>query len=396
MDDQIVCPHCKQTIPLTEAILHKLKGQFSERFEEEKKKLVVLYQKRLREETDKITKEQEETVRRKITKEIELRLQDSKNEQEELQKQNESFQKQLLETTKLIRQLKNENELKQLEMEKKLINEEEKIREKEKHRIEDEYLLKMKEKDKKLQDAIRETNELRRKLEQGSQQLQGEVFELELETLLTKEFPFDDIRPVPKGVHGADIIQKVRNDRGVDCGIIVWEMKRTKAWSADWTVKLKDDKRTVKADIAVLISQVLPSGMRHAGLLDGVWVGTYDALLSLAYALRTQLLEVAAVRSASVGKNQKMETLYAYLSGSEFRNRVEAIIEAFTAIQSDIEKEKRWFANKWAKQEKHLRKVIDHTLGMHGELESMMGKELEGLKVVNTLPSGPDQNEGLF
>ena len=376
MENSIICPSCKKPIPLTEALTHQLSEKFKRQSESEKQQLVIFYKKRLQEETVKKTKEVEEAIKKKIEQETALKMRDTQNERDELKSQNKALQEQILETNRLLRQLRTEKEQVKIEMEKQLAASQEKIREAEQKKLADQYRLKMLEKDKQLQDALKVNNELKIKLEQGSQQTQGEVLELELENTLRQEFPYDEVKPVAKGTVGADVIQIVKNASGRVAGQIVWETKRTKAWSADWTKKLKEDQRQMKAELAVIISQVLPKDIEGFGYFEGVWVGTYVMIRGLAYALRRQILEVFAAKSAIVGKNDKMEILYNYLTGVEFRQRIEAIVEAFSTLQEDLEKEKRWFAGKWAKQEKSLRKVIDHTLGMHGDLHGIVGREL--------------------
>lgn len=399
MQDQIVCPHCRKNIPLTQAISHQMQEKFQKEQDEYRRKMIAAYQKRIEEEKQKFEKEMqdrekeaEERLRQKVQKELELKLLDSKNEKDELEKQNKEFQQQLLEMSKTVRQMKVQNEQSALEMEKKLAEEQEKIRREEQKRIDEQYRLRDLEKEKKLQDALKVNEELKRKLEQGSQQMQGEVLELELESILNREFPYDEIRPVAKGVRGADIIQIVKNVHGKECGSIIWELKRTKAWSDQWVMKLKEDQRQVKAELAVIISQVLPGDIKYFGNRDGIWVGNYDSILGLAMALRTNLIDLTGVKLSSVGKNEKMELLYNYLAGIEFKQRVEAIIEAFSSMQSDIEKEKRWFTAKWAKEEKNIRKVIDNTLGMHGDLQSIMGKALAEVNGLEMLPV-PENSE---
>lgn len=221
--------------------------------------------------------------------------------------------------------------------------------------------------------------ELKKKLEQGSQQTQGEVLELEIEEVLRKEFPNDEIKEVAKGVRGADIVQVVKDKMGKTCGLILWESKNAK-WSDTWLSKLKEDQRAAKADIAVLVSENLPEGIKNFSYKAGVWVSSRQTFAALASALRISLHQVFTTKQSAVGKNEKMEVLYEYLSGVEFRHRVEGIVEAFSEMQEDIEREKRWFTAKWSKQEKSLRKVMDQTHGMYGELESMMGKSLEPIK----------------
>lgn len=381
MQDQIVCPHCHKQIPLTQALSHQVQEKYQQ-----------FYKKRLAEETAKIAESTRKELEGKIQKEMELQIRDRQNESQELQEKNKKLQEQLLDTNKLVRQIKTEQEQKDLEFEKKLTEEQEKIREQVKRQTYEEHHLKDLEKDKKLQDALNMANEYKRKFEQGSQQTQGEVLEEELERVLKREFPFDEIKPVAKGVRGADIHQLIKNNRGVLCGSVVWEFKRTKSWSGDWIQKLKEDQRGLKSEFAVMVSQVLPSEIKRFGMKEGIWITDYESFLGLAVALRQHLIGISSLKQSIIGKNEKMEVLYEYLSGVEFTQRVEAINEAFSAFQEDIEKERRFFASKWAKQEKSIRKVIDNTLGMRGDLESIMGKSLGEMHGLEMLPSGEDED----
>ena len=226
--------------------------------------------------------------------------------------------------------------------------------------------------EKRLTDATKAKDELARKLEQGSQQTQGEVLELELEDILRAEFPFDEIFPVPKGVSGADIIQKVQSQSGKYCGQIVWESKKTKAWSEGWIQKLKDDQRTMKAEIAVIVSSVLPGDIKGFGYRDGVWICDLKLTAALATALRVNLESVSREKGMSVGKNEKMEILYTYLTGVEFKQRVEAIVEAFTGMDDGLKKERMVYEKLWAEREKQIRKVITNTVGMYGDLSGLV------------------------
>ena len=382
MNDMIVCPHCKKSIPLTQALSHQVQEKYQK-----------FYKQRLAEEREKIEEQLKLQLGKKIKQEMELELKDKSNELEELRKQNKTLQEQLLELNRLMRQLRTENEQKRLDLEKKLIFEQEKIRQQEQKRIDQEYRMKMLENEKKLQDALRVNEDLKRKLEQGSQQTQGEVLELELEKILKEEFSNDQIKEVPKGIRGADVVQVVKNNLGRVCGTVIWESKRTKSWSNDWINKLKEDQRRVKAEQAVIISEVLPENISGFGFQDGIWIGNFQSIIGLGLVIRKLLIEVSGIKSASVGKKGKMDILWDYLTGTEFKQRIEAIAEAFSAIQEDVEKEKRWFANKWSKQEKSLRKVIDNTLGMHGDLQGIVGKSLPEIKGLEMLPSGDDQEK---
>ncbi len=385
MQDQITCPHCNKPIPLTQALSHQMQEQLKSTLEEDRKKLLAAYHKKLDEERLKMSKETEDKLRFKINKEMELRFADFKNESEELKENNKKLHEQMMEILKQNRQLKSDSEQRQLDMEKRLFEEQEKIKQNEQKRVEEQYRLKILEQEKKFQDVVKANDELKRKLEQGSQQMQGEILELEIENILKREFPYDEIQPVAKGVRGADVLQIVKDTYGKECGTIIWEMKRTKAWSDGWITKLKDDQRQVKAHVAVIITNVLPSDIKYFGNKDGIWVGNFDSIAGLALALRSNLIDVTGVRMASVGKNEKMEILYNYLAGMEFRQRVEGIIDAFTSMQDELEKEKRWFTLKWAKEEKNIRRVIDNTLGMHGDLQSIMGKALVEVKALEML-----------
>ena len=377
MNDTIVCPHCKKTIPLTQALSHQVQEKYAK-----------FYKVRLEEEKAKLAVTLKEDALKKAKEELALQMKDKANEIEELRKQNKALQEQLLEINKSLRQLKTNYEERMIEKEKQLTREQDKIRIEEKRKADEEYKLKILEKDKKLDDAMKMVDDYKRKLEQGSQQLQGEVLELELENILRREFPYDEIKEVPKGVKGADVLQVVKNNNGKVCGTIIWESKRTKAWSEPWVLKLKEDQRQLKADIAVIISQVLPDNIRNISLHNGIWVTSFEAFIGLALALRSNLIEVTGVKSSLVGKQDKKEILWNYLTSVDFRQRVEAIYDAYSQMLNDLKKEKDWFTKKWAKQEKNITRVADNILGMHGDLEGIVGKSLPEIKELQKLESG--------
>lgn len=247
---------------------------------------------------------------------------------------------------------------------------------------------------KQLSDATKAKDDLSRKLEQGSQQTQGEVLELELEEILRAEFPYDQIAPVPKGVNGADIIQNVCDHAGRICGQIVWESKKTKAWSEGWIQKLKDDQRLVKADLAVIVSSVLPDGVKGIALREGVWVCDIKFAASIATALRHSLEAVSRERAMSVGKNDKMEMLYSYLTGTEFKQRIEAIVEAFSAMDDSLKKERIAYERIWSEREKQIQRVMKNTVGIYGGLSDVVQlQKIESLE----LPEPPaDTKASLF
>jgi len=281
-----------------------------------------------------------------------------------------------------------------LELERKLDEGRGKIREDALARAAEEHHLKDREKDKQLEDMRRQIEDLKRKAEQGSQQAQGEILELELEDVLRANFRFDEVEPVAKGVRGADVLQRVVTSSGKPCGSILWESKRTKAWSDGWIQKLKDDQREAKADTGIIVSSILPKGVNHIGCIDGVWVSDFPSLIGLGAALRSGILQLAHAQNALSGKGEKMELIYKYLSGPEFRNRVEAIVEAFVAMKGDLDSEKRAMERAWSKREKQIERVIHNTSGMYGDLQGLIGVSLPPIPLLEMSPGeGPAKSD---
>ena len=252
--------------------------------------------------------------------------------------------------------------------------------------------LKLTEKEQTITGMQRQIEELKRKAEQGSQQLQGEVQELELESQLKTKFPHDTIQPVPKGRLGGDILQQVVNPLGNHCGTLLWECKRTKNWSDGWLAKLREDQRAAKADLAVIVSAVVPKGLDGFDFIDGIWIVEPRFAIPVAIALRQSIVELAGVRQTREGLQTKMGMVYEYLTGPMFRQRVEAIVERFSEMHEDLDKERRAIMRLWAKREEQIRGVIDSTAGMYGDLQGIGGKafrEIEGLEIPR-LPPGDD------
>jgi len=258
------------------------------------------------------------------------------------------------------------------------------VRTQAKREAEEGLKLKVMEKDQTIASMQQKIEELKQRAEQGSQQLQGEVQELELENLLRVKFPFDSIEPVPKGEFGGDVLQRVVSQSGQASGTILWETKRTKNWSDGWLVKLREDQRTAKADISIIVSQVLPKGVEAFDVIDGVWVTSPRAALPVAIVLRHTLLQVSLARQSSEGQQTKTEMVYQYLTGPRFRHRVEAIVEAFSTMQEDLDKERKAIMKQWAKREEQIERVMGATVGMYGDLQGIAGKslqEIEGLEL---------------
>lgn len=258
------------------------------------------------------------------------------------------------------------------------------VRNKARLEAEDGLKLKVAEKEQTIASMQKQIEELKRRAEQGSQQLQGEVQELELEDTLRTKFPRDLIEAVPKGEHGGDALHRVCGSLQQICGTILWESKRTKNWSDGWLAKLREDQRAAKADLAVIVSHTLPKDFDTFDFLDGVWVTSPRYVVPVAIALRHTLIELFAARQASEGQQTKMEMIYQYLTGPRFRHRIQAIVEKFADMQEDLDRERKTMTKLWAKRQEQIRCVVESTAGMYGDMQGIAGKtlqEIEGLDV---------------
>ena len=357
-DTTINCPNCGQSIPLTDALTAQIRRDIEAqlKLDEEKhiKAAVTAAESRVRDQTDqdlKLLREQltEQQRKTRAAQDAELALRKDKAALEERQRELD------------------------LEVARKVDAEKQRLEESIRKTVGEEQSLKVKEKDKQIEDLKKLLEEAKRKSEQGSQETQGEVLELDIQALLQQRFPHDAINPVPKGVRGADLIQEVRNGALQPCGSIVWETKNTKHWQPSWLDKLKEDQRAVGANLAVLVSVALPAELGEFGQIDGVWVASLRAWPALALALREQLIQVAFAHAASEGKHEKMELLYRYLAGDQFRQRVQGIVEAFTEMQDQVNRERRAMERLWKEREKQIERVITNTVGMYGEMRGIVG-----------------------
>ena len=241
---------------------------------------------------------------------------------------------------------------------------------------------------KKIDDAQKANEDLKRKLEQGSQQLQGEVLELEIEGLLAMAFPYDAIEPVKKGARGADVIQTVRLRSGTACGRIVWESKRAENWSNAWVAKLKDDQQSAGGELAVLVSTAFPAGIGQPMVMhEGVWLVRPDLVKALAEALRTVLIESQRQKAIAAGKGESMEALYSYITSAQFAQKVRAVVDAYQQMRDDLEKEKSAMLRLWKKREAQLERITTNMLGMCGELQGVSQQALPQLEDIGLLPS---------
>jgi hypothetical protein len=393
----ITCPACGHEFEMSDA----LTGRLREHLKEELLKEVKRREARLKEKSEALKAQEAQVTksREAIDEEIEAKLKERLSEAEkkaakklegryadqlkELQTDLEekeadikSFKKQELELRREQRKLKEAAESLELEVARKLDAEREKIREEVAKKADEQHRLKDREKDKVINDLKASLEDMKRKAEQGSMETQGEVLEQDFEAQLQAFFVHDDIQPVPKGVKGADLVQTVRTPIGDDCGILLWETKNTKAWSNNWIPKLKDDMIETRASIAILVSVVLPDGVKRFDQVDGVWVSDPMCALPLAAALRQQLMAVSRERTISTGKNEKMEALYQYLAGVEFKQKIEGIIEAFTSMQEQLNKERRAMEKHWKQREKEIERVVKNTAGLYGDMQGIIGGQI--------------------
>ena len=412
----ITCPNCKTEIRLTESLAAPLiettRRQFQQQLAQkddeianreqgilEKERQLTISKNKLDEQVASQVEDQLKIDRARITAEESRKskqafandLEQRSREIAELQAILKSQEAKLTEAQKtqadLLRKQRELDDAKReldLTIEKRVQEGLSVTRQQARKEAEDEQRLKVLEREQTIAAMQKQIEDLKRRSEQGSQQLQGEVQELELENLLRNKFPFDAIEPVPKGEFGGDVLHRVVGLNGQPSGTILWEFKRTKNWSDSWLVKLRDDQRAAKAEIAVIVSQVLPKGVETFDLVEGIWVTHPRAALPVAMILRQSLLELALARQANQGQQTKTDMVYQYLTGPRFRLRVEAIVEAFSTMQEELDREKRVIMKQWAKRGEQIERVMGATVGMYGDLQGIAGKslqEIEGLEL---------------
>lgn len=413
----ITCPNCKAEIKLTESLAAPLIESTRRQFEQqlaqkdsdiakreqamrEKEKQLVEDKRKLddqvadqvaaqlKAERTRVIAEESKKAKLASAAELENKARELAELQDVLKANNEKLaeaQKAQADLIKKQRELDDAKRELELTVEKRVQVGLTEVRTLAKKEAEDEQKLKVLEKEQTIAAMQKQIEDLKRRAEQGSQQLQGEVQELELENLLRTKFPYDAIEPVPKGEFGGDVLHRVVGAGGQSGGTILWEFKRTKNWSDGWLAKLRDDQRTAKAEVAVIVSQVLPKGVETFELVEGIWVTHPRAALPVAMILRQSLLELALARQSTEGQQTKTEMVYQYLTGPRFRQRVEAIVEAFSTMQEDLDKERKAIMKQWAKREEQIERVMGATVGMYGDLQGIAGKSLQEIDGLSLL-----------
>jgi hypothetical protein len=407
-DSKINCPNCGTAIDVNDILSHQLEEELKKKYslefaeknkelENQKKELVdgrlALEEKKKKE--NELFNERLEKQRKVDSLEIESKLKIKLSEEQE--EQFKAFQRELAEKSEKIKELnKSKVEIEKLKREKdelgdKLKAENEKVlNEKIKHAKEEasknlteSFLLKEKEYQQQLEQAKKSAEELKRKMEQGSMQLQGEVQELAIEDELRTLFPFDQIDEVSKGIRGADCIQTVVNKSQEICGKIIYESKRTANFTNDWIPKLKGDMLAAGADVAILITQTLPKDQKSFNIQDGVWICSYSEFKSLALVIRDGIIKINSTKSSNENRGDKMHMLYDYLTGNEFKHQVEAIVEGFTTLKSELDREKRAMQRIWKDREKQIEKVIMNTIDLYGSVKGIAGSSVKNIDSLN-------------
>ena len=406
------CPKCGAEVKLTESLaapmMESFKKQYEERAETQKREMSKREQelqaraqqldiheksidekvaKKLASEKETLTKHEAERARSIVAAELKEKERALSEMSEVLASRTKKLteaQEAQAELMKLRAEYEDKLRESELNIQKQVAEKLEDTRRKARSEAEEELALKVTEKELQITSMQKTIEELKRKSEQGSQQLQGEAQELRLEDILRHRFIYDAISPVAKGERGGDVLQRVINN-GKDCGAILWESKRTKNWSGSWIAKLREDMLEAKADIAVLATQAMPQDIKTFGFLDGVYVTSFENIEPVALILRHTLIEVSSARMASEGFATKTELLYQYLTGPRFRQRIGAIVEAFTIMKEDLDKERRAITKQWEKREKQIENLMFATTGMYGDLQGIAGKSIQEIEGMDLL-----------
>jgi len=360
------------------------------KLEEKEKKLDLEPQRKLDEEKKKIEEKADEEAAKRFNVEIKD-LQKQVTEKEDKLKAAEKAELKFREQT---RKLEEKEEKLDLELQRKLDEERKKIQKETANALMEGYIQKDMEKDAMIRDMQNKIEELKQKAEQGSMQTQGEVFEERLKETLTDAFKFDNILDVPKGIKGADLIHEVFDSNHKKCGVILWETKSSKNWSEKWIQKLKDDQRQQSADVAIIVTKVMPKEVDNFGIRDGVWVTRFELVIGLATGLRQSVIDINHAKLSSVGQNEKMDRIYRYLSSPEFHQKVESIVETFVAMKKQLDHEKIAMTKLWKEREKQIQRITDNTVGMYGDMQGIIGASLPEIEALELSSKEPKKLMG--
>lgn len=389
IENKISCPSCGHQFEPEQAIEQKIRNQFNLKWKDElAKKNRELEEKfaHYKSEIEKNTLEQlrktETQAKEKARYEVELELKASKEELEHKNNQVIALRNKEIEFLKKEREFAELKQQYDIDFQKRLLETQRDIEVSAKRKADEENQLAIKQRDMQLEAMKQQIEVMKKKSEQGSMQLQGEVQEIVLEELLKAAFPFDIISEVGKGVKGADVTQAIRNQNGILCGIIIYESKNTKSFQHDWIDKLKTDLRNQKSDIAVIVTETMPKDMSRFGMKDGVWICSFEEVRSLATVLRESLIRISEIKAIQENKGDKMQFLYDFLTGNEFKQHIESIVEGFVSMQEGLLKEKIGMQKIWNEREKQIEKVLINMSGMYGSIRGISGNVLPVVKIL--------------
>ena len=384
MGTEIKCPNCGHQFELNESLKNEVEKELRGKMQD--------WQKKKEEEFENQKNILLSDALKKAGEETAVKMKSLEEEAKIKTQQLQDLQKKELDLMRDKNALEEKQKNMEVEIEKRFLEKRKEIEDSTIKREQELFDLRMKEKDVQLESMKRTIDDLKRKSEQGSMQTQGEAQELLLEKILKENFPFDMIEEVGKGVECADCIQTVRNSSGVVCGKIIYESKQTKGWNNNWVDKLKADKRNTGADVAILVTQTFPKDMDRFGEKDGIWLCNFAEVNSVAHLLRNGIIKVYEAQKAQEGKGDKMQMLYDYLTGNEFRGQVEAIMEGFMAMKQGITKERIQMEKIWKEREKQLEKVLISTSGMYGSVKGIAGASIGDIPLLDgTAVEQPDQ-----
>jgi hypothetical protein len=382
----------EQELQQNRSLINEEKKKLAEQqaeFEEKRKKENEIFQQKIQQEKQKIEAELQQQLTKSITADYENELQILKKNMQDNEEKLKTARQKELEFLKKEQDLQSREQELEISVQKKLLEERNllsiQIRKEEMEKVqlkETEHQMKQRELEKQLDDQRKLIEEMKRKSEQGSMQLQGEAQELMLEELLRDHFPYDSVTEVGKGVEGADCILLVRNHLAQDCGSIIFESKRAKNFNKAWIEKLKSDKRTKNADVAILVTQTYPKDMTCFGERDGVWICAFSEVMALTTALRHTIISVADTRKAEENKGEKMTMLYSFLTGLEFRQQIETIVEGFLSMKNSISRERIQMEKIWKEREKQIEKVLISTSGMYGSIKGIAGASIGNIPLL--------------
>lgn len=419
-DTQIKCPNCGTSIDVQDILSHQLEEEIKQKyqskiaaekhkyevnletlnkekeaFEQKKKKENELFQNRLETQIKQEKKIIEANLKSKLKEEQSEQFNALQKELNEKSEQIKELNRTKAEIEKLKREKAELKEIAEAEAQKKLsetlLTEREKIKKSEADKNE----LRFKELQMQLEAQKKLTEEMKRKQDQGSMQMQGEVQELAIEEWLAAKFPLDTIEEIKKGARGGDCIQIVHTRTEQNCGSIYYESKRTKDFQPSWIEKFKADIRDKGSNIGVLVTEVMPSDMDRFGLKDGIWICNYEEFKGLCTVLRESIIKINSAISTQENKGDKMDMLYDFLTSNTFRMQIEAIVEGFTQMKSDLESEKRSMQRIWKQRDKQIEKVVTNTIDMYGSIKGIAGNAIQSVKALE-LPGSEDDQQQLL